>query len=100
MPKIKYTHRESLRIIENALDMLSVPRERFGQQLYIHERVELHLERMDAMRMAQVKADAPPCREDCEHRKGRFCILEHTNYCIRRAEDYYKKRQDDADISL
>ena len=34
-----------------------------------------------------------PCPDDCEHRLGRLCVLEGSNHCIRRAEDYYRPRQ-------
>lgn len=33
-----------------------------------------------------------PCPDDCQHRKGRSCLLS-TNHCLRRAEDFYARPQ-------
>ena len=31
--------------------------------------------------------------DGCDNLRGRSCILEETNHCIRRAEDHYKKQE-------
>ena len=38
------------------------------------------------------------CPLDCIHRAGRSCVLSGPNHCVRRAEDYYTKKEAGADL--
>lgn len=35
--------------------------------------------------------DGSLCMADCKYRRGEACVLDVTNHCIRRAEDFYTK---------
>ena len=71
-------------------------KEIYKQLLHLHVRPE-DLDNFNRLvgevrKLETRAASEAVCPDDCEHKKGRHCLLS-ANHCIRRAEDYYRPQQ-------